>query len=140
MALPNVLIVGSGEYVSGIVSSDGSASSSDKSKGVVAPVMFDLRARNKIGTRIAIAGTCGGKFPHIRRHFAASISAVYRDMDVSFDSFPADHVERKADAYVAPCFQCAFVTIVCRYKDAIASFAPGDLAVIFTLYPRRHAL
>lgn len=103
MALPNVLIVGSGEYVSGIVSSDGSASSSDKSKGVVAPVMFDLRARNKIGTRIAIAGTCGGKFPHIRRHFA-SISAVYRDMDVSFDSFPADHVERKADAYVAPCF------------------------------------
>jgi predicted dehydrogenase len=116
MPPPNVLIIGSGEYVSGIVSSDGAASSSDKSKGVVALVMFDLRARKKIGPRIAIAGTCGLKFPHIRQHFAASIAAAYRDMDVSFESFPADNVERKPDAYM----------------DAISSFAPGDLAVIFT--------
>jgi D-galacturonate reductase len=116
MSLPNVLIIGSGEYVSGIVSSDGSSSSSDKSKGVVALVMFDLRSRKKIGTRIAIAGTCGLKFPHIRQHFASSIAGAYRDIDVSFESFPADDVARKTDSY----------------KDAIATFVPGDLAIIFT--------
>jgi hypothetical protein len=116
MSLPNVLIIGSGEYVSGIVSADGAASSSDKSKGVVALVMFDLRSRKKIGNRIAIAGTCGLKFPHIRQHFAANIAGVYRDMDVTFESFPADDVARKPDSY----------------KDAIATFSPGDLAIIFT--------
>jgi D-galacturonate reductase len=116
MSLPNVLIIGSGEYVSGIVSSEGAASSSDKSKGVVALVMFDLRARKKVGSRIAIAGTCGLKFPHIRRHFESSIAGAYRDIDVSFDSFPADDVAKKPDSY----------------KDAIATFAPGDLAIIFT--------
>ena len=116
MPLPNVLIIGSGEYVSGIVSSEGAASSSDKSKGVVALVMFDLRARKKVGSRIAIAGTCGLKFPHIRRHFESSIAGAYRDIDVSFDSFPADDVAKKPDSY----------------KDAIATFAPGDLAIIFT--------
>jgi hypothetical protein len=116
MSLPNVLIIGSGEYVSGIVSSDGAASSSDKSKGVVALVMFDLRSRKKIGNRIAIAGTCGLKFPHIRQHFATNIAGAYRDMDVTFESFPADDVARKTDSY----------------KDAIATFSPGDLAIIFT--------
>ena len=116
MSLPNVLIIGSGEYVSGIVSSDGSSSSSDKSKGVVALVMFDLRSRKKIGTRIAIAGTCGLKFPHIRQHFASSIAGAYRDIDVSFESFPADDVAKKNDAYL----------------DAIATFSAGDLAIIFT--------
>ncbi len=116
MSLPNVLIIGSGEYVSGIVSSDGAASSSDKSRGVVALVMFDLRARKKIGTRIAIAGTCGLKFPHIRQHFTSAIAGTYRDMDVSFESFPADDVAKKNDAYL----------------DAIATFTAGDLAIIFT--------
>ena len=82
--------------MSGIVSSEGAASSSDKSKGVVALVMFDLRARNKIGPRIAIAGTCGLKFPHIRRHFESSIAGAYRNIDVSFESFPADDVAKQA--------------------------------------------
>jgi D-galacturonate reductase len=109
--LPNVLIVGSGEYVSGIVSSDGAASCSDKSKGVVALVMFDLRARNKIGPRIAIAGTCGRKFPHIRRHFASAIAGSYRGIDVAFDSFPADDVERKPDACATRMSHCIFVTL-----------------------------
>lgn len=116
MSLPNVLIIGSGEYVSGIVSVDGAASSSDKSKGVVALVMFDLRARGRVGPRIAIAGTCGRKFPHIRQHFARNIAQVYTGIDVTFESFPADDVEQQPDAY----------------KDAIATFSAGDLAIVFT--------
>jgi predicted dehydrogenase len=53
-------------------------------------------------------------------------------MDVSFESFPADHVGSKSDAYVTPNFRGVHVPTLCRYKDAIATFSPGDLAIIFT--------
>jgi len=65
-SLPSALILGTGEYVSGFVG--GTASTSDKTRGVVALVLFDLRRRGFIG-RIALAGTDGTKFPGIRAHF-----------------------------------------------------------------------
>jgi D-galacturonate reductase len=63
---PSVLIVGTGEYVTGYVG--GTASASDKKIGVVGLVCFDLRRRGLIG-KILIAGTQGTKFPAIRNHF-----------------------------------------------------------------------
>ena len=48
----------------------GGGTKSDKGCGVVALVHFDLRARGKIGDRIALCGTNGSKFVRVRDHFS----------------------------------------------------------------------
>jgi D-galacturonate reductase len=108
----NVLMVGTGEYTTGYVG--GTAADSDKGAGVVALTMFDLRRRHKVD-RLGMCGVNGTKFPGIRRHMQANIGAVYRDMDLACDTFPAD------DEVVPN-----------AYEAAVRSFRPGDVAVIFT--------
>jgi hypothetical protein len=61
----NVVMIGTGEYTTGYV--HGQASDSDKSAGVVALTMFDLRRRGKVG-RLGLVGVSGSKFPGIRNH------------------------------------------------------------------------
>uniref|UniRef100_A0A6B2L5E4 Gfo/Idh/MocA-like oxidoreductase N-terminal domain-containing protein n=1 Tax=Arcella intermedia TaxID=1963864 RepID=A0A6B2L5E4_9EUKA len=107
------MIIGTGEYVSGIVL--GSSSGSDKKLGVVALVLFDLRRRGFID-KILLAGTQGNKFPTIREHFRKNITGVYKDMDTTFESFPEDNVEREPNAY----------------KRALDKLKKGDLVFIFT--------
>ncbi|RUO96503.1 hypothetical protein BC936DRAFT_141913 [Jimgerdemannia flammicorona] len=85
----NVLMVGTGEYTTGWTSS-GTASTSDKKVGVVGLVMFDLRRRGKVN-HLSLAGTNGTKFPAIREHLQKNIAGVYRDMDVSVQTFPGDN-------------------------------------------------
>ena len=73
MRPPNVLMIGTGEYTTGYV--HGSAADSDKSAGVVALCMFDLRRRERVG-ELKIAGTKGTKFPGIRNHLRRSVADV----------------------------------------------------------------
>eukprot|EP01083_Nonionella_stella_P039049 106201_1 len=113
VGLPSTLIVGTGEYVTGVVG--GGGTKSDKGCGVVSLVHFDLRKRGKIGTRIALCGTNGSKFPQVREHFRKLIGEKY-NLDDSFESYPADQVGRDPVAY----------------KTALESFSPGDVCVIFT--------
>ena len=61
-------MLGTGEYTTGWV---GKASDSDKSTGVVALVMLDLKRRNKISD-LAMCGTSGPKLPQIREHMRAN--------------------------------------------------------------------
>jgi D-galacturonate reductase len=110
---PSVLMVGTGEYTTGYVH-DG-ASGSDKSAGVVALSLFDMRRRGKVG-RLIMAGTNGTKFPGIRRHLHSAIGRVYKDLDISFQSFPDDHVGRDPKAYLA----------------AMDGLKPGDIVTVFT--------
>ena len=109
----SVLMVGTGEYTTGYV--HGQASGSDKSAGVVALTMFDLRRRGMID-RILMAGTNGTKFPGIREHLSSAIGERYRDMDTSADSWPADEVSSDPLAY----------------RTALASLSPGDVVAVFT--------
>jgi D-galacturonate reductase len=109
----NALMIGTGEYTTGYV--HGSASQSDKGAGVVALTLMDLRRRGTIG-RLAMTGTNGCKFPGIRRHLKQVVGDVYRDMDFSFDSFPADDVESDPAAY----------------RTALEKMTPGDVCVVFT--------
>jgi D-galacturonate reductase len=108
----NVLMIGTGEYTTGYVG--GTAADSDKGSGVVALTMFDLRRRNKV-SRIGMCGVNGTKFPGIRQHMTKCISNVYRDMDISCDTYPLD-------TEVVP---TAYVT-------ATQTFKRGDVAIIFT--------
>lgn len=109
----NVLMIGSGEYTTGYV--HGAAAASDKSAGVVALCMFDLRRRGRIAD-VKIAGTSGTKFPGIRQHLRRSVADIYREMDVSLESFPADHVTGDPTAY----------------RAALATMSRGDVVTVFT--------
>lgn len=113
MSRPSVLMVGTGEYTTGYVHNG--ASGSDKSAGVVALSLFDMRRRGKVG-RLVMAGTNGTKFPGIRRHLHNSIARVYKDLDVSFESFPDDAVQSNPKAYLA----------------AMDRLQPGDIVTVFT--------
>lgn len=111
MAAPRVLVIGTGEYVTGLV--HGSASTSDKSLGIVAPTLFDLREKGHLSD-IILAGTRGDKFPLVRSHFHELITQRY-GLDASFRGFPADDaVDDKA------------------WRKALAILAPGDFVLIFT--------
>lgn len=113
MTQVNALMVGTGEYTTGYV--HGSAAQSDKGAGVAGLTLFDLREQGKIG-RLAMAGTNGTKFPGIRQHLGRVISERYGGVDVGFDSYPADDVQRDAAAYQA----------------ALETMEPGDVVTVFT--------
>ncbi len=60
-SLPGVLMVGTGEYTTGIVAG-AQQSKSDKRLGVVALVCFELRRLGRVG-RLAMVGTRWGTDP-----------------------------------------------------------------------------
>lgn len=111
--VPDVLMIGTGEYTTGYV--HGSSSQSDKKIGVVGLVLFDLRRRGKVGN-LSMVGTNGTKFPGIREHFKRNISEKYNGLDVSFRSYPNDDVERDEKAYIS----------------ALDDLKPGDCCTVFT--------
>ena len=88
---------------------------SDKKVGVVGLTMFDLRRRGKVG-KLGMVGTSGSKYPAIRDHLQKNISAVYNNLDVSFDSFPSDLAGNDPESY----------------KKAIDTLSRGDAITIFT--------
>lgn len=103
---------GTGEYTTGWTGSG--ASQSDKKIGVVALTLFDLRRLGKVD-KLGMVGVNGRKYPAIRSHLQQNIAQVYKDLDVSFDSYPKD-TETDPEAY----------------KTAIDKLLPGDAVVIFT--------
>ena len=109
----NALMIGTGEYTTGYVHER--ASTSDKSAGVVALTLFDLKRLGKID-RLTMVGTNGTKFPGIRQHIKQQIADAYRDMDVSIDSYPADSVPSDPGAYLR----------------ALDTMSAGDFVTIFT--------
>lgn len=113
MGKMNVLMVGTGEYTTGYVPGTGAAA--DKRAGVVGVTLFDLR-RLGLVDRLVMAGNNGTKFPAIRQHLDKALAKTYRDMDVRFDSFPADDVS--GDAYA--------------YRSALDTLRPGDCVIVFT--------
>jgi len=113
MSPVNALMIGTGEYTTGYVHEK--ASASDKSAGVVALSLFDLRRLGKVD-RIAMVGTNGTKFPGIRQHLKQQIADIYRDMDVSFHSFPEDDISSDPKAYL----------------KALDTMSAGDFVTIFT--------
>jgi D-galacturonate reductase len=112
----NVLVVGTGEYVTGYVHSR--QSESDKPIGVVMLSLIDLKRRGFINS-IALCGTNGTKFPYIRQHLQNGLSKLYDNIsksDLEFESYPADDVS--FDEYA--------------YKNAISKLNNGDIVIVFT--------
>jgi len=108
--VPRVAMIGSGEYTTGY---NGGAGATDKTKGVVGVVMFDLRRRGKVG-EISCCGVNGKKWPEVRQHVQRALGE-YAGLDLDMKTFPADD-RVDADAY----------------KLAINQLSPGDCITIFT--------
>mgnify|MGYP006100887173 FL=1 len=112
--IPSVLIIGTGEYTTGYIAADKTLES-DKSAGVVALSIFDLKRRGKV-LDVGLCGVNGTKFPAIRRHMADNIGPlVYEGMDLSCSTYPDD----------ATCDSRA-------YEGALDNFKAGDCAIVFT--------
>ena len=110
---PDVLMLGTGEYTTGFTGQG--ASDSDKSTGVVALVMLDLQRRGKVG-KLGMCGTDGKKLPAIRAHMQRVLGDVYTDVDPTcISTWPKDGIVNRE-----------------AYREAIAAFAPGSVAIIFT--------
>ncbi|MBI1353474.1 MAG: gfo/Idh/MocA family oxidoreductase [Acidobacteria bacterium] len=105
-------MVGTGEYTTGYV--HGAAAQSDKGAGVVGLTLFDLRRQGKLG-RLLMAGTSGTKFPGVREHLERVIGRRY-GLDATFESYPADDVQRDPQAYAA----------------ALDTLSAGDVVTVFT--------
>ncbi|GJP55349.1 hypothetical protein CLOM_g14320 [Closterium sp. NIES-68] len=110
----NVLMVGAGEYTVGFVPTKEGAAS-DKSAGVIAITLMDLRRLGKV-QRLVLCDRSGRHFPAVRDTIKRKIQDVYRDMDVTIETHPADEVEEDNTAYLA----------------AMAGMRPGDMVTIFT--------
>ena len=96
MPPPGVLMLGTGEYTTGFTGQG--ASDSDKSSGVVALVMLDLRQRGKVG-RLGMCGTNGAKMPAIRAHMQRVLGDVYAGIEPAcIETWPNDD-EVDAEAY-----------------------------------------
>eukprot|EP01067_Filipodium_phascolosomae_P000793 Filipodium_phascolosomae@DN1575_c0_g1_i1.p1 len=127
--LQKVLMVGSGEYTTGWVQPttkdlvsrsnavEGSASQSDKRKGVVCLVLMDMVRRGMVG-EIGIVGVNGKKMPVIREHIKKEISDVYKGMmsPLNIRTWPSDDCEWDRTAY----------------KTAMEWLNPGDAVTVFT--------
>lgn len=111
MNAPKVLVIGTGEYVTGLV--HGSESTSDKGAGIIALTLFDLRERGLV-SEIILAGSNGSKFPLVRSHFNQLIAKRY-GMDISFQSFPDDDQKDPT-----------------AWKFALQKLDPGDAVLVFT--------
>ncbi len=108
----DILVVGTGEYVTGFV--HGAAANSDKSAGVIALVLFDLRSRGKVH-QISLCGRDGKRFAGIRRHFNEKIASRYKGIDVSANTFPDAHDYNPQ-----------------AYKTAIEKMKPGSGVIVVT--------
>lgn len=108
----DVLVVGTGEYVTGMAGEE--VAQSDKSFGVVALSLFDMRQRGLVG-EITLAGRNGKRFKAIREHFDTNLKAAYPTLDVSFNALPADdNIDKHA------------------YKTALSQLKKGSAVMIFT--------
>jgi len=107
----DVCVVGIGEYVTGL--SGDKAAKSDKSLGVIALSLFDMRDRGLIGD-IKLAGRNSERFELIKEHFDTNMKSLYSDIDVTFEGFPKNNISGTA------------------YKEAIDSMKKGSAVLVFT--------
>lgn len=108
----DVLVIGTGEYVTGL--SPSKKSSSDKDLGVVALTLFDLR-KEGIVSNITLCGRDGNRLENIRRHFKNNLEGKYTDLDTSFEFYPKE--------------QCIDEL---AYRQALKQMPPKSAVIIFT--------
>jgi D-galacturonate reductase len=108
----DVLVIGTGEYVTGINSSKNAIS--DKDLGIIALTLFDLR---KVGLvrNIILCGRNGNRFESIKKHFKDNLESQYMDLDTSFEFYPKNGLIDEL-----------------AYRQALKQMLPKSAVIIFT--------
>ena len=119
---PGVLMVGAGEYTTGCVFTEAGAAP-DKPAGVVAITFADMRRRGLVGEMV-LCDAVGTRMPVVRETMKRKIGDVYKKMDLTMATLPADDVPFDPDAY----------------KAAIARVKKGSVVTIFTPDDTHHAI
>eukprot|EP01096_Ripella_sp_DP13-Kostka_P017917 TRINITY_DN9464_c1_g1_i1.p1 TRINITY_DN9464_c1_g1~~TRINITY_DN9464_c1_g1_i1.p1 ORF type:complete len:530 (-),score=229.73 TRINITY_DN9464_c1_g1_i1:34-1551(-) len=136
----NVLMIGTGEYTTGIVQSavepkkegegqqhQHQVSKSDKKLGVVGVVSFDLRRRGLVD-RLLLAGQRGSKMQQIREHWN-SMKDLYASIDTEFEAFPKGQ-DTNPNAYLDALLSLSRPPSCPKYKrrggEAVTLFTPDD--------------
>lgn len=106
-------MIGTGEYTTGF---GANSSKTDKSCGVVALTLLDLKLRGLVGG-LHLAGTSGGKLPAIREHMERSLRGNFpgSPFDLTIATYPADGV-----------------TDAVAYRAALSALPRGSAVTIFT--------
>ena len=118
----DVLMVGAGEYTTGCVFTEAGAAP-DKPAGVVAITFADMRRRGLVGEMV-LCDAVGTRMPVVRETMKRKIGDVYKNMDLTMATLPADDVPFDPDAY----------------KAAIARMKKGSVVTIFTPDDTHHAI
>jgi D-galacturonate reductase len=122
MAPIDALMIGAGEYTTGCVFTEAGAAP-DKPAGVVAITFADMRRRGLIGNMV-LCDAVGTRMPAVRRTMATKIGEVYKNMDLTMTTLPADDVPFDAQAF----------------RRAIALMKPGSVVTIFTPDDTHHEI
>lgn len=105
------LTIGIGEYVTGL--SQDAVAGSDKSFGVIALSLFDMKQRGLI-QEVKLAGRSAKRFRLIDQHFKSNVKGAYPMLDTSFTPYPKEGFSNEA------------------YKEALAEMPKGSAVLIFT--------
>jgi len=92
--LPNIIVVGNGEYVTGYNDSD-SINNSDKKKGVILISLLDLKRRDLIN-KIIICGRSIEKLEKIKNYFNTNIQEYDNLKDIEYEIFANDELKDKS--------------------------------------------
>jgi D-galacturonate reductase len=107
----DVLVVGIGEYVTGL--SGEAKANSDKSLGVIGLSLFDMRDRGFVD-KIKLAGRNAKRFGLIDEHFEKNLKGTYPTLDVEYEAYPKNGKSNIA------------------YKEALKDMKKGSAVLIFT--------
>ncbi len=107
----DVAVIGIGEYVTGI--SGNTKANSDKSLGVIALSLFDMRDQGLID-EVKLVGRDPNRFDLITEHFEQNLKGTYPTLDTTFSPYPKS---TKSDT---------------AYKKAIDDLEKGSAVLIFT--------
>jgi D-galacturonate reductase len=105
------LTIGIGEYVTGLAQDE--AARSDKSYGVIALSLFDMKERGLL-SEVKLAGRDAKRFRLIDQHFKSTVKSAYPMLDTSFSPYPKEGFSNEA------------------YKEALADMTQGSAVLIFT--------
>lgn len=113
MKVSRVLVIGTGEYVTGFGREN--AAQSDKSAGVILLALLELKRQGRLGD-ITICGEHGDRFPAIRKHLKECIDDRYKGLSTLHIKTIPEDIQSDSEAW----------------RSSLSRLSVGDVVIIST--------